>query len=43
MEEEHTDRTWNYKLELVGDDKRGLYLFDRDILMYRGTAERWKK
>jgi ferritin len=29
----------NDKLELVGDDKGGLYLFDRDIMMFRGAAE----
>jgi len=39
MEEEHTARTLNDKLELVGDDKGGLYLFDRDIMMFRGAAE----
>ena len=42
MEEEHTARTLNDKLELVGDDKGGLYLFDRDIMMFRGAAERGK-
>lgn len=36
MEEERTARTLNDKLELVGDDKGGLYLFDRDIMNYRG-------
>ena len=43
MEEEHTARTLNDKLELVGDDKGGLYLFDRDIMMFRGASERGKK
>jgi ferritin len=43
MEEEHTARTLNDKLELVGDDKGGLYLFDRDIMMYRGAGEKGKK
>ena len=43
MEEEHTARTLNDKLELVGDDKGGLYLFDRDIMMYRGAGERGKR
>lgn len=42
MEEERTARTLNDKLELVGDDKGGLYLFDRDILNYR-NAEGGKK
>ena len=36
MEEERVARTLNEKLELIGDDKSGLYLFDRDILNYRG-------
>jgi len=34
MEEERTARTLNDKLELVGDDKGGLYLFDRDIINF---------
>jgi ferritin len=38
MEEERVARTLNDKLELVGDDKGGLYLFDRDIMNYRGKA-----
>lgn len=38
IEEERVARTLNDKLELVGDDKGGLYLFDRDILNFR-TAE----
>ena len=33
MEEERLARECNDKLELIGDDKSGLYLFDRDILM----------
>lgn len=36
IEEERTARTLNDKLEMIGDDKSGLYLFDRDILNYRG-------
>lgn len=32
IEEEALARTMNDKLELIGDDKGGLYLFDRDIL-----------
>ena len=32
IEEEALARTLNEKLELIGDDKGGLYLFDRDIL-----------
>lgn len=36
IEEERTARTLNDKLEMIGDDKSGLYLFDRDIMNYRG-------
>jgi ferritin len=36
MEEERVARTLNEKLEMIGDDKSGLYLFDRDIMNYRG-------
>ena len=32
MEEEALARTLNDKLELIGDEKSGLYLFDKDIL-----------
>lgn len=32
IEEESLARTLNDKLEMIGDDKGGLYLFDRDIL-----------
>jgi len=32
IEEEGLARTLNDKLELIGDDRGGLYLFDRDIL-----------
>ena len=35
IEEEKSARVLNDKLELVGDDKSGLYLFDRDILNTR--------
>lgn len=35
IEEEKSARILNDKLELVGDDKSGLYLFDRDILNTR--------
>ncbi len=34
-EEEHLARTLNDKLELIGDEKSGIYLFDRDILIFR--------
>ncbi|ULQ55078.1 ferritin [Flavihumibacter rivuli] len=39
MEEERLARTLNEKLELIGEDKSGLYLFDRDIMAYRGTGK----
>ena len=32
IEEESLARTLNDKLEMIGDDRGGLYLFDRDIL-----------
>jgi len=32
IEEEALARTMNDKLELIGDDKSGMYLFDKDIL-----------
>jgi len=32
IEEEALARTLNDKLELIGDDKGGMYLFDKDIL-----------
>jgi ferritin len=32
IEEEHLARVLNDKLELIADDKSGLYLFDRDIM-----------
>lgn len=38
IEEESLARRLNEKLELIGQDKSGLYLFDRDILAYRGTG-----
>ena len=31
-------RVLNDKPELAGDDRSGLYLFDRDIMNYRGKA-----
>jgi len=36
VEEERVAREVNEKLELTGEDKSGLYLFDRDVLNYRG-------
>jgi ferritin len=36
IEEERLARTMNDKLELIGDDKSGLYLFDRDIMQSSG-------
>ena len=40
IEEEKTARILNDKLELIGEDKSGLYLFDRDIV---GTRQQGKK
>jgi ferritin len=37
IEEEKTARILNDKLEMIGDDRSGLYLFDRDIMNYRGA------
>jgi ferritin len=39
IEEERLARTLNDKLELVGDDKSGIYLFDRDIMLFRPKNE----
>jgi len=36
IEEERVARVMNEKLELIGEDKSGLYLFDRDALQHRG-------
>jgi ferritin len=36
IEEERLARKLNEKLEMIGTDKSGLYLFDRDILTFRG-------
>ena len=38
IEEERLARTMNDKMEMIGDDKSGLYLFDRDIMNYRTAA-----
>ena len=38
IEEERLARVCNDKLELIGDDKGGLYLFDRDILTLSGSV-----
>lgn len=43
IEEERSARTLNDKLELIGDDKSGLYLFDRDIVNFRGGVGGGKK
>lgn len=40
IEEERLARTLNEKLEMIGEDKSGLYLFDRDILAYRASMEK---
>jgi ferritin len=38
LEEEALARMLNDKLELVGDDKGGIYLFDKDIMLFRNYA-----
>ena len=38
VEEERVARELNEKMELIGEDKSGLYLFDRDILNYRNSG-----
>ena len=43
IEEEKTARVLNDKLELIGDDRSGVYLFDRDIMNYRGGGTGGKK
>lgn len=40
IEEEALARTMNDKLELIGDDKSGMYMFDRDILTISVAAEK---
>ncbi|WP_129021036.1 ferritin [Edaphocola flava] len=40
LEEEALARTLNDKLELVGDDKGGIYLFDKDILLFRSAVSK---
>lgn len=40
IEEERLARTLNDKLEMIGSDKSGLYLFDRDILSYRNSLSK---
>lgn len=35
IEEERVARVMNEKLELIGEDRSGLYLFDRDALQHR--------
>lgn len=40
LEEEALARTLNDKLELVGDDKGGIYLFDKDILLFRSAISK---
>lgn len=43
MEEERLARVLNEKLEMIGEDKSGLYLFDRDILFFRQKESRGGK
>ena len=42
IEEEKSARILNEKLELIGEDKSGLYLFDRDIMATRQQGGRGK-
>lgn len=35
IEEERVARVMNEKLEMIGDDRSGLYLFDRDAMQHR--------
>jgi ferritin len=39
IEEEQLARKMNDKLEMIGEDKSGLYLFDRDIMLMGGGAK----
>lgn len=43
MEEENTARMLNDQLDLIGDDKSGLYLFDRDLLVKSNTSGKSEK
>ena len=40
IEEEKSARILNDKLELIGEDKSGLYLFDRDIMARRQPGKK---
>ena len=40
IEEEKSARVLNDKLEMIGEDKSGLYLFDRDIMATRQKGSR---
>src|SRR6187402_1226006 len=40
IEEERVARVMNEKLEMIGEDKSGLYLFDRDAMQHRATGNR---
>lgn len=42
IEEEALARIMNDKLELIGDDKSGMYMFDRDILTISSSVENGK-
>jgi ferritin len=42
IEEEKTARVLNDKLEMIGEDKSGLYLFDRDIMNVRQSDKALK-
>lgn len=40
IEEERLARTLNEKLEMIGGDRSGLYLFDRDIVAHRNAISK---
>lgn len=42
MEEERVARTLNDQLELIGEDKSGLYLFDRDLMQKSNAKSKSK-
>ena len=43
IEEERLARRLNEKLDMIGEDKSGLYLFDRDIMAHRSNLSAEEK
>lgn len=43
IEEERLARRLNEKLDMIGEDKSGLYLFDRDIMAHRSNISAGEK